>query len=274
LKGQDATIEVDFSENYLADFKSKYQITYGQWIENRDIEIESIRVIASEINTFKREILNKIPPQYFPKPHHFNKPYFNEKQNEIPVYLRDDLKEGACIIGFALVLDRFSTTVIELGFLYQIDAQGTAILRKVKKEKDLIIKNNNTQILDLELFTNRFTAIAENMGVMLQRTALSVNVKERLDFSCAILDAQGELIANAPHIPVHLGSLGVCVMEVLKHIKIEKGDTIITNHPAFGGSHLPDVTLITGIILISKILKILRGVTLLAMYATVAIMLK
>jgi 5-oxoprolinase (ATP-hydrolysing) len=247
LKGQDAAIEVDFSENYLTDFKSKYQKTYSHWVENRDIEIESIRVIASEIHSIKKETINKTPPQYFPKPHHFNKPYFRENLNEIPVYLRDDLTEGACINGFALVLDRFSTTVVEPHFSYQIDAEGTAILVKAKKEKDLIIKNNNTQILDLELFTNRFTAIAENMGVMLQRTALSVNVKERLDFSCAILDAEGELIANAPHIPVHLGSLGVCVREVLKHIKIEKGDTIITNHPAFGGSHLPDVTLITGV---------------------------
>jgi 5-oxoprolinase (ATP-hydrolysing) len=247
LKGQDAAIEVDFSENYLADFKSKYQKTYSHWVEDRDIEIESIRVIASEIDTIKKEKTNKTPPQYFPKPHHFTKAFFDENQNDIPVYLRDDLREGACINGFALVLDRFSTTVVEPHFSYQIDAQGTAILVNIKKEKDLIIKNDNTQILDLELFTNRFTAIAENMGVMLQRTALSVNVKERLDFSCAILDADGELIANAPHIPVHLGSLGVCVREVLKHIKINKGDTIITNHPAFGGSHLPDVTLITGV---------------------------
>jgi 5-oxoprolinase (ATP-hydrolysing) len=249
LKGQDATIEVDFNENYLADFKSKYQKTYGHWVENRDIEIESIRVIASEIplNDTLISRIKTITPQYFPKPHHYTKDIFNDIQNNVPVYLRDDLTQGACINGYALVLDRYSTTVVESDFTYQIDEHGTAILEKNKNGKQLITKNNNTQILDLELFTNRFTAIAENMGVMLQRTALSVNVKERLDFSCAILDAEGELIANAPHIPVHLGSLGVCVREVLKHIKIEKGDTIITNHPAFGGSHLPDVTLITSV---------------------------
>ncbi|MCU0444620.1 MAG: hydantoinase B/oxoprolinase family protein, partial [Microscillaceae bacterium] len=100
---------------------------------------------------------------------------------------------------------------------------------------------------ELELFTNRFKALAENMGAMLQRTALSVNVKERLDFSCALLDAQGELIANAPHIPVHLGSLGVCVREVVKYFPLQDGDTIVTNHPRYGGSHLPDVTLITAV---------------------------
>jgi 5-oxoprolinase (ATP-hydrolysing) len=248
LKGQDAAIEVNFEVNYLAAFKSKYEKTYGHWVDNRDIEIESIRVIAAEKNTVSEIKKEKgTPPQYFPNPHHFTSSFFNKNKKDIPVYLRDDLTEGACINGFALVLDKYSTTVVESDFSYQIDANGTAILDKLQKEKDSIKINNNTQILDLELFTNRFTAIAENMGVLLQRTALSVNVKERLDFSCAVLDAEGELIANAPHIPVHLGSLGVCVREVLKHIKIEKGDTIITNHPAFGGSHLPDVTLITGV---------------------------
>lgn len=90
-------------------------------------------------------------------------------------------------------------------------------------------------------------AVAEQMGVMLQRTSFSVNVKERLDFSCALLDANAQLIANAPHIPVHLGSLGVCVRKVLQKIAIEKDDVIITNHPKFGGSHLPDVTLISSV---------------------------
>jgi 5-oxoprolinase (ATP-hydrolysing) len=82
------------------------------------------------------------------------------------------------------------------------------------------------------------------MGALLQRTSFSVNVKERLDFSCAMMDAQGYLVVNAPHIPVHLGSMGVCVREVNKMLKMRAGDVVITNHPAFGGSHLPDVTLI------------------------------
>jgi 5-oxoprolinase (ATP-hydrolysing) len=96
----------------------------------------------------------------------------------------------------------------------------------------------------LELFSNRFTAIAQEMGAILQRSSFSVNVKERLDFSCAIMDADGYLIVNAPHIPVHLGSMGVCVREVMRIIPIREGDVIITNHPAYGGSHLPDITLI------------------------------
>lgn len=99
--------------------------------------------------------------------------------------------------------------------------------------------------VQLELFTHRFTAIARQMGERLQRTAVSTNVKERLDFSCALLDAAGELVVNAPHIPVHLGALGLCVRLTAAALPLEPGDVAVTNHPGFGGSHLPDVTVIT-----------------------------
>ncbi len=101
------------------------------------------------------------------------------------------------------------------------------------------------EAVQLELFTHRFAAIARQMGERLQRTAVSTNVKERLDFSCALLDAGGELVVNAPHIPVHLGALGLCVRMLREAIAMEPGDVIVTNHPAFGGSHLPDVTVVT-----------------------------
>ncbi|MCP4663240.1 MAG: hydantoinase B/oxoprolinase family protein [bacterium] len=100
------------------------------------------------------------------------------------------------------------------------------------------------QEVELELFTNRFAAIAGEMGEMLQRTALSTNVRDRLDFSCAVLDAAGELVVNAPHIPVHLGALGLCVRTVREALPMAPGDAVVTNHPGFGGSHLPDVTVI------------------------------
>ncbi|HEV8580224.1 MAG TPA: hydantoinase B/oxoprolinase family protein [Thermoanaerobaculia bacterium] len=101
------------------------------------------------------------------------------------------------------------------------------------------------EAVQLELFTHRFAAIARQMGERLQRTAVSTNVKERLDFSCALLDAAGDLVVNAPHIPVHLGALGLCVRRLREVIAMEPGDVIVTNHPAFGGSHLPDVTVVT-----------------------------
>lgn len=96
-----------------------------------------------------------------------------------------------------------------------------------------------------ELFTARFESIAREMGELLRRTALSTNVKERLDFSCALLDPGGELVVNAPHIPVHLGALGLCVRSVARMLPLAPGDVAVTNSPAFGGSHLPDVTVIT-----------------------------
>lgn len=102
-----------------------------------------------------------------------------------------------------------------------------------------------SEAVQLELFTHRFAALARQMGEMLQRTAVSTNVKERLDFSCGLLDAAGGLVVNAPHIPVHLGALGLCVRTVARQLALEPGDVAVTNHPAFGGSHLPDVTVIT-----------------------------
>ncbi len=101
------------------------------------------------------------------------------------------------------------------------------------------------EAIELELFTHRFGSIAGEMGEMLQRTALSTNVRERLDFSCALLDAKGRLVVNAPHIPVHLGALGLCVRRMTEEVDMRPGDSWVTNHPGFGGSHLPDVTLVT-----------------------------
>jgi 5-oxoprolinase (ATP-hydrolysing) len=99
--------------------------------------------------------------------------------------------------------------------------------------------------VEVELFTHRFAALARQMGERLQWTAVSTNVKERLDFSCALLDSAGELVVNAPHIPVHLGALGLCVRRLREVIDFAPGDVVVTNHPAFGGSHLPDVTVVT-----------------------------
>lgn len=247
LKGQDAALDIEFKEDFPSVFKQKYLSIYGHWIENRAIEIESIRVMAAEklshhqssVDKQQRELPNSQPAI----PNHYIKAYVEDAWQDVPVFFRKDLREGVKIEGFALLLDNYSTTVIEKGFMLTLDAHNTAIIKR--HFKTAAKTTHHSEAIDLELFTNRFMTIADNMGAMLQRTSLSVNVKERLDFSCALLDAQGYLIANAPHIPVHLGSLGVCVREVLKHLPLEKGDTIVTNHPAFGGSHLPDVTVIT-----------------------------
>jgi 5-oxoprolinase (ATP-hydrolysing) len=257
FKGQDSSLEIEWVDyqSVVTKFKEKCLAIFGYWIENREIEIESIRVIAYESiidlpNVVKIQNLDNIKMEgYTPKPSHYIKSFVENEFQNVPVFIRENLISGAKIVGFALLLDRFSTTVIEKDWEFFLDDNGTGRVTKLIQSEipfNSILNFQNVQT-ELELFTNRFMSIAENMGVLLQRTALSVNVKERLDFSCALLDADAELIANAPHIPVHLGSLGVCVRSVLKFIKIEKGDVVITNHPKYGGSHLPDVTLISSV---------------------------
>ena len=109
-------------------------------------------------------------------------------------------------------------------------------------------KSKMPSIARRELFSSRFMSLAEEMSAQLQRTALSTNVRERLDFSCALLDRDGYLVANAPNIPVHLGAMGVFTRSMLGEFpKITKGDVLLSNHPAFGGSHLPDVSLLAPI---------------------------
>lgn len=237
FKGQDSNLEIHYSNSkqLVTDFHNQYKKLYGHKVFNREIEVETLRVIASVENQRKANS-NEAIKKYTPK----SKTQVN---SSTPIFIRKDLKPGAQFEGPALFPDSFSTTFIKKGWEFELENSGTAILR-CDLEKTEVTKEQ-TRETELELFTNRFMAIAENMGALLQRTSLSVNIKERLDFSCALLDSEGRLVANAPHIPVHLGGLGVCVQTLLKHFKFEEGDSLVTNHPKYGGSHLPDVTVVT-----------------------------
>jgi 5-oxoprolinase (ATP-hydrolysing) len=238
--------EINFDRE-ITKFKENYLKIYGHWHESKSIELATILVQVSEkeeLNSKNIESKNFSFPTYSPKPSFYKKAYLEGIWQEIPVFSRQNLNIGSKITGMALLIDPFATTVIEKGWSLTIDQNFSAILTKENQSQTLKLFSETAE---LELFTNRFMAVAEQMGVMLQRTSFSVNVKERLDFSCALLDANAQLIANAPHIPVHLGSLGVCVRKVLQKIAIEKDDVIITNHPKYGGSHLPDVTLISSV---------------------------
>lgn len=242
MKGQETSLELEVSEqtDVLKEFKQQYKKVYGHWIEDRAIEVESMRmrvIVMSDPEGRSRVI----PKKYSPKPLKNNVIFSKGKSMACPVYRWELLKPGAGMKGPALVLSDNATLWVEGGWSFYLDGNNTAQLTRVSATKQTIINSGEAA---LELFTNRFTSIAQGMGALLQRTAFSVNVKERLDFSCALLDASGRLIVNAPHIPVHLGSLGVCVREVREKINMQEGDVIITNHPAFGGSHLPDITLI------------------------------
>ncbi len=235
--GQDSCLEIPFrgAGTLAVDFTRAYGDLYGHTVTKRAIEVESLRVIVrvhgeeNEQQPGKADRYQAVPAYRI--------------DNKTAVYYLDSLQPGSYLAGEALILDHFATTWVKEGWELETDASGTAILKSVNKIRGK--KKGAARETELELFTNRFMSIAENMGALLQRTALSVNIKERLDFSCALLDADGRLVANAPHIPVHLGGLGVCVRELLKYYRFEEGDTLVTNHPKYGGSHLPDVTMVS-----------------------------
>ena len=164
-----------------------------------------------------------------------------------PVYERDQLLVGDLIKGCAIICESNTTTIVEPGWQVEVCNKKHLLLTRYQPlAKRTLIKTEVNPIM-LEIFNNYFMSIAEQMGEVLQKTANSVNIKERLDFSCAIFDEQGELIANAPHIPVHLGSMSESVKELIKNkvSSMRPQDVYILNDPYHGGTHLPDITVIT-----------------------------
>lgn len=252
LKGQETAIEIEYNsgDDVAQKFKGQYKKIYGHWLNDRLIELEMIRVVvAVQENSISKNL--DVPDSYWPKPEKEKHIYSEKKWKKCRLYRWEKLQTGANIAGPALVISNNSTLFIEGDWNFILDANENAILkRKEKKKKNSILSDE----AKLELYLNRFTSIAQDMGALLQRTSFSVNVKERLDFSCALLDVKGNLIVNAPHIPVHLGSLGVCVRSIQKAIRLNQGDVVITNHPAYGGSHLPDITLIKPVFFKKKLI--------------------
>ncbi len=243
--GQETSIEVPYNDatTLLKNFKSEYESLYGHWLENEKIEIESIKVIVKGVSS-QNELSESASIAVNPKPIKYVKTFTTGEWKKTPVYQWENLEIGNSIQGPAILVSQNSTVFVDCEWLLEIKTGKNALLTNSNKNKKLTASNN--ELAELELFINRFASVAEDMGAILQRSSFSVNVKERLDFSCGVLDKHGYLIANAPHIPVHLGSLGICVRSVLEKINVKEGDVIITNHPKYGGSHLPDITLISG----------------------------
>jgi len=164
-----------------------------------------------------------------------------------PVYDRESLVAGHELRGPALVLEDTGTLVVEAGFALRVDLRGVVELwDEARPERSADIDWQAHDPVRLEVFGNRFMSIAEQMGASLRNTAVSTNIKERLDYSCAVFDADGGLVANAPHIPVHLGAMGETVRAVRARFpELEAGDVVVSNDPYEGGSHLPDITVVT-----------------------------
>ncbi len=164
---------------------------------------------------------------------------------------REDLRPGDVIDGPAIVAERNATTVVEPGWQARLTERDHLLLSRVIPRAERHAAGTQADPVLLEVFNNLFMNIAEQMGLQLQNTAYSVNIKERLDFSCALFDAQGHLIANAPHMPVHLGSMGESIQAVIRDNagRMQPGDVYVLNDPYHGGTHLPDITVITPVYL-------------------------
>jgi len=164
-----------------------------------------------------------------------------------PVIDRDGLRPGDAVDGPAILREDTATTVVEPGWRAELNDRGQLLLTRVQPLPRRVAVGTDVDPVMLEIFNNLFMSIAEQMGVVLEKTSHSVNIKERLDFSCAVFDQDGELIANAPHMPVHLGSMSESIKAVIAkhHDAMEPGDVYVLNAPYNGGTHLPDVTVIT-----------------------------
>ncbi|MCS1417848.1 MAG: Acetophenone carboxylase gamma subunit [Verrucomicrobia subdivision 3 bacterium] len=245
LLGQEATEDIEFEPGHSVPetFKTRYQSVFGYYPENKPIELVSIYVSASVRSpALDRQRLNNQrqrpqPSKHLPPPGSPNAP-------PAPVFLRHEIQAHDQLIGPAIVQDEYSTIFIDEGWESVVHPNGTLILERHTSSETAKPKPKD-RMIEEELFAHRFQHLVSEMGSQLERTSVSTNVKDRLDFSCALLDETGELVANAPHIPVHLGALGACTRTIAERLTLEPGDMIVTNHPGFGGSHLPDVTVIS-----------------------------
>ena len=247
FKGQENSLKIEFDspEQLPGQFRTAYEKLFNHWIENGEVEVESLRLVVAARSTEEKGNWEQFK-SFVPEPQKKVRCYTTSGWEQVPVWKWELQKPGAIIAGPGLLMSNTSTVYIDSGWELEIVGDNNArLVERENTQPDRPGWSVNSEQAELELFANRFKAVADDMGAVLQRTAFSVNVKERLDFSCALLDADGYLVANAPHIPVHLGSIGICVRAVKEKMDMGPGDVVITNHPRYGGSHLPDVTLIS-----------------------------
>ncbi len=229
--------------NYAQRFRQTYLREYGFELE-REILVDDlrVRVVAPSPSLQKFKVSTAEGPA---EPIDQTLCYFENRWHQTPVFRCELLQAGHQIAGPALLLQDTSTIVIEPDCRAEISEYRDVLIHvKARTHQEVGITRDPIQ---LSIFGNLFMSIAEQMGRTLQRTSISTNIKERLDFSCAIFDSTGGLVANAPHVPVHLGAMSEAVRQQVRiqGDNLRPGDVLVTNHPQAGGSHLPDITVIT-----------------------------
>ncbi|XP_033115374.1 5-oxoprolinase-like [Anneissia japonica] len=225
-------------------FTDRYQREFGFTIPGREIIIDDIRVRGIG-KTLAQDNTHLTPSSEPPKPEKVTRCYFEKGYQNTGVFLLEKLSYGQTIAGPAILIEKNSTILVEPNCQASITSAGDVKIQIGSGE----IKTVGTELdmIQLSIFSHRFMSTAEQMGRILQRTSISTNIKERLDFSCAVFGDDGGLVANAPHIPVHLGAMQETVQYQMRALDgdINDGDMILSNHPCAGGSHLPDLTVIT-----------------------------
>jgi len=228
-------------------FQAAHRARFGFIDEGKELVVEAVSVeaVGGGAKFTEKEIVATTAP--LPAPVRKTKIFSGGAWQDTAVYLRENLQSGHGISGPALVIEPNQTVVIEDGWQAELTTKNHLVLRRVKELIRTKAIGTEADPVILEIFNNLFMSIAEQMGVTLQNTAYSVNIKERLDFSCAVFDGEGNLVANAPHMPVHLGSMDRSVETVLRENrgKLMPGDVYALNAPYNGGTHLPDITVCT-----------------------------
>jgi len=247
--GQDSVLEMGppADGDLGAAFENRYYELFSYRPTDLEIEVVSMRVVMRSHRDPVVEVsFDESAAVTAPAPSTHQKCYLDGEWCDVPCYGAADLEPGSVVDGPVLVHQAHSVLVVPSRWRVFGLGDGGVRVRAVDDDSTSskpITRREASQAVELELMSHRFASIAGEMGEMLQRTAISTNIKEREDFSCTLLDAEGRLVVNAPHIPVHLGAMGLCVRQLLDHRAMGSGDVVVTNHPAFGGSHLPDVTL-------------------------------
>ena len=255
--GTDTTLPVAYHgglEDARKAFEAAHKAQFGFVYEGRAITVETVSVEASERAEVRTESKVEASEAHEPGTDETVSIFTGGKRREAGVFRREQMKAGARLKGPALIVEPNQTIVVEPGWAAELTAGNDILLKRVEAKPRLAALGTGGEAgkagadpVLLEVFNNLFMSIAEQMGVTLQNTASSVNIKERLDFSCAVFDAKGALVANAPHMPVHLGSMDRSVETIiaLNEGKIRPGDVFALNAPYNGGTHLPDITVVT-----------------------------
>ncbi|BDT59031.1 5-oxoprolinase [Massilia varians] len=249
-EGTDSAIVVPFGEldAMQAAFEAAYKRRYSFLMPARALVVEAVSVEAigraeAPVEAAAQAASNGARPA----PGETVRMYSGGAWRDTGIFLRADIWPGDLVRGPAIIAEANATTVVEPGWQAQVTPHNHLVLRRVEALPERRALGTTADPVMLEIFNNLFMSIAEQMGLRLQNTAYSVNIKERLDFSCAIFDADGNLVANAPHMPVHLGSMGESIKTVMRKNagQMKAGDVYVLNDPYNGGTHLPDVTVIS-----------------------------